>query len=293
MKVLRGFIRICSLLFAGLALLLLTLNVIGAVQPPLGEECQKRSGEIENYSCRTLSLFDAKRELEMIFKRRQQISSDEIAKRLYTLVSRSYVHSEKSYVTQPWDNWLIWLQSMLAERPFVKNALRDSQDPVFLWNRGSGFCHQASWIYLAHLRALGIPGRLVRIPGHYLVTLLKDDGTPGVLVDVDLGVFWGLTAEELLAREESENLIAVTLSAQGFPEKKVENIVATYRDGLPQAQTLDYLYTRELFAREILTRRVLWTIPLFLLVVAVALEGAVRFFSSRWWSALVRRIRTL
>ncbi|MCI5064442.1 hypothetical protein MRY87_01815 [bacterium] len=277
-RVVSSTVRLFALILGGCGAVLLGLLVYGALVPPAGELCHGESAGVPNYHCRTVRYEEAQRSLDELYDQGDEIPESEIARRLFQLVSSSFVHRSQSYRTRPWDNWYFWFRSVAAPTRFESELLVDSQDPVLLWKRGGGFCHQAAWIYVAHLRSLGVDARLLKLPNHYLAEVFEP-GSGWRVVDVDLNIFWESSYEELMASSDAEQAIRNRIQEVGYGERKREKHVRAYLEGRSHPVRLQYLYDPELYAAEVQSRLFLWLFPMALL------GGSSLLF---WLSARIR-----
>jgi hypothetical protein len=239
------------------------LNCYGAWIAPHGSSEPFPARSVENYHFRTLPVSEAKEKFASLLSAREQLSQKELAERLFSLVSQSFVHNQQ-YVLKPWDNIVFWISALTADDTFKREVMLDTQNAELLWNRGAGFCHQASWVYVQKARELGLDARLLRLPGHYVSeVLIPEHGW--VTVDADLGVFWGEPYERISLRERLEYRASL-LEQLGFSKEKSAQLAALYVDpSVEKIYRRSFLYWKDLHAEELLHYNFRWKLALFLL----------------------------
>lgn len=193
-----------------LGCLLLIANGAGFFIGSVAENDPTDRKPVLNYDYRTLAWTEANRQfLELL---NNNIPPEGKAKSLYGLVSKSFIHTPSYNKIKLWENWMLWLAGTLFNRHFFK-----SQDPDFLWKRGGGHCSQASIIFVAKGKDLGLKTRLIGLSGHVVAEVyLPEKGWR--VVDPDMGIFWNHDLDSF-GVNPSEEQVRNELLALGYSEK--------------------------------------------------------------------------
>lgn len=247
------------LLPIAIGLLLLIINAVGSFLEPVIQTDPKERKPVPGYDYRTLSWEEANRQfLELSEK---NISPEEKARVLFKLISESFIHTPSSYKITLWENWILWLGGTLSNKKYLK-----SQAPDFLWKRGGGFCNQASIIFAAKGKELGLQTRIIGLKGHVVAEVnLFDKGWR--VVDPDMGIFWDHDLDSFGTNPNIEQ-VKSELFARGFSEEISEHFARVYTSQENNFR-IDYPTSPNRLFLEKISNWLKWLIPLGLIGVGM------------------------
>jgi transglutaminase superfamily protein len=237
---------------------LLTINCVGFLIGSVISNFPEVRKPVPNFDYRTLSWEKAQSKFSRLLK--NDISLEQKAKKLFGLVSRSFMHTS-SYKIKPWDNWMLWLGGIILDKKYL-----DSQDPDLLWKAGGGFCHQAATIYVSKGKDLGLETRLIGLSGHVVAEVYLP-GKGWRVVDPDMGIFWDHDLDSF-GTEPNINQIKNHLSTLGFLDKTAQHFAKVYTSQEDNKRE-KYPTAPKRYLLEKITNWFKWLIPLILIGVSL------------------------